>query len=121
MRIQSDRFDFGFSSTPGANALQLRTELKAEAKDDETFGLLTRSRPDLVIITAPSNNLTTSPSVVIAAEDFRKYLLSVLHFWQEVAILDFPPRGDVSQELQHLLRQEYRRVAASLGKIISVV
>ncbi|XP_030019131.1 uncharacterized protein LOC115439435 [Sphaeramia orbicularis] len=64
---------------------------------------------------APCNNLTSSRTLDDAASEFRKLLNYVRSRWPRVIVMDFPPCLAGKVELQTLLRQEYHRVAASVG------
>uniref|UniRef100_A0A3Q0T7R1 Uncharacterized protein n=1 Tax=Amphilophus citrinellus TaxID=61819 RepID=A0A3Q0T7R1_AMPCI len=97
---------FAVSSTPGACASELEKEV-VHTQLDRT--------PSLVVVLAPSNNLTASRTVTEAASDFGRYLATVCSRWQKVVVLDFPPRLTVEVELQTLLSQEYHRVAARMS------
>uniref|UniRef100_A0AAV2M364 Uncharacterized protein n=1 Tax=Knipowitschia caucasica TaxID=637954 RepID=A0AAV2M364_KNICA len=71
-----------------------------------------KREPDVVCLLAPCNNITASKTVTEAASEFARLLDVVCSRWQEVCVLDFPPRLTVEVELQQALREEYRRVAA---------
>ncbi|XP_030578831.1 uncharacterized protein LOC115775437, partial [Archocentrus centrarchus] len=97
---------FGISSTPGATASELEKEI-VNIQLDRT--------PSLVVLIAPSNNLTASRTVTEAAADFGRYVATVASRWTKVCVLDFPRRLTVDLEVQNHLSQEYHRVAARLG------
>ncbi|XP_041823590.1 uncharacterized protein LOC121628572 [Melanotaenia boesemani] len=106
VRLPEGRLAWGFMSTPGASATELRTEvLHAEVPQD----------PDLVCVLAPSNDLTAKHTIGRAAADFERYLASVCSRWPKVCVLDFPPRLTVEDSLQELYRQEFHRVAARMA------
>uniref|UniRef100_A0A672ZD33 SGNH hydrolase-type esterase domain-containing protein n=1 Tax=Sphaeramia orbicularis TaxID=375764 RepID=A0A672ZD33_9TELE len=104
---------FGFMSTPGTSAAQLRTEVEN--------AVLPRI-PEAVCLLAPGNDVTASRTIEDAAEDFRGLLRTVSEpgcsvkqqfiFICYVCVLDFPRRLTVEMEHQVLLSQEYHRVAA---------
>ncbi|XP_028251783.1 uncharacterized protein LOC114427766 [Parambassis ranga] len=103
---QDNKYVFGVMATPGASAADLRTEVvNADLPQS----------PDAVCLLAPSNNLTASRTIDEASADFSRLLHSVCCRWEEVCVVDFPPRLNVPVELQDQLRQEYHRVAASMG------
>uniref|UniRef100_A0A3Q0T5Q2 Uncharacterized protein n=1 Tax=Amphilophus citrinellus TaxID=61819 RepID=A0A3Q0T5Q2_AMPCI len=97
---------FAISSTPGAAASELEKEI-VNIQLDRT--------PSLVVLIAPSNNLTASRTVTEAAADFGRYVATVASRWTKVCVLDFPRRLTVDLEVQNHLSQEYHRVAARLG------
>ncbi|XP_031735610.1 uncharacterized protein LOC116401390 isoform X2 [Anarrhichthys ocellatus] len=99
-------FSYGVMSTPGAAAKDLRTEV-LNAVLDRT--------PDVVCVLAPSNNLTSSRTVIEAGEEFALLLGSVCEKWDEVVVVDFPPGLNVPVDVQEHLRNQYRLKAASAG------
>ncbi|XP_056149880.1 uncharacterized protein LOC130124450 [Lampris incognitus] len=102
------RFSFGFMSTPGGDADALRREI-CHADDPPLT-------PDVVCLLAPSNNLTSSPTIEMAAKDFTSLLQAALYRWPKFFVLDFPIRhGDIPLEYQLRLKKEYHRVAAQLN------
>ncbi|KAG7465590.1 hypothetical protein JOB18_040958 [Solea senegalensis] len=105
-QMPPDRFSFGFMSTPGACAAELRTEVRN--------AVLPRD-PDLVCVLAPGNNLEASCTVEQSGRDFGLLLTSVRSRWPQLYVMDFVPRLTVEAGLQELLRQEFHRVAARMG------
>ncbi|KAJ8286218.1 hypothetical protein GJAV_G00035930 [Gymnothorax javanicus] len=97
---------FGVSSTPGACARQLRTELLAT--------VLPRT-PDAICVTSPTNCLTASRTVEEAGVDFALLLRSALDRCPMVYVTDFPPRLTIPVVQQELFRQEFLRVAVRMG------
>ena len=73
------RFSFGFMSTPGGDADALRRELCHAADPPFT--------PDAVCLLAPSNNLKSSPTIEMAAKDFKSLLQAALYRWPKVGFL----------------------------------
>uniref|UniRef100_A0A3B5A5I9 Uncharacterized protein n=1 Tax=Stegastes partitus TaxID=144197 RepID=A0A3B5A5I9_9TELE len=104
---------FGVMSTPGAAAAELRAEF---------LSTVLPRKPDAVLLQAPSNNLTSSSTIQEAGADFSKLLASVCSQHTNVVVTDFTPRLNIDLSYQQHLRQEYHRVAASMGvKYFSVV
>ncbi|KAM6936641.1 uncharacterized protein PEZ65_006699 [Lycodopsis pacificus] len=99
-------FSYGVMSTPGAAAKDLRAEVLNAALD---------RTPDVFCVLAPSNNLTSSRTVVEAGVEFALLLSSVCEKWDEVVVVDFPPRLNVPVDVQEHLRNQYRVKAASAG------
>ncbi|CAL8301897.1 unnamed protein product [Gadus morhua 'NCC'] len=97
---------FGFLSTPGASAAELRTEL-LNADIPRT--------PDIVCLLAPSNNLTATPGIEAAGVAFDGLLRAARSRWPKVFVLDFPPRLASELAPQQFLREEFRRVAVKNG------
>uniref|UniRef100_A0A672GII5 SGNH hydrolase-type esterase domain-containing protein n=1 Tax=Salarias fasciatus TaxID=181472 RepID=A0A672GII5_SALFA len=97
---------FGFMSTPGASAAQLRTEVE--------HAVLPQI-PEAVCLLAPGNDLTASQTIEEAAKEFRRLLYSICKRWPNVCVLDFPRRLTMTMDHQKLLSQEYHRVAARMG------
>uniref|UniRef100_A0AAV2JLN5 Uncharacterized protein n=1 Tax=Knipowitschia caucasica TaxID=637954 RepID=A0AAV2JLN5_KNICA len=107
--MPEDGFSFGFCSIPGGSARDICKELSSQmACEDPPL----QREPDVVCLLAPCNNITASKTVTEAASEFARLLDVVCSRWQEVCVLDFPPRLTVEVELQQALREEYRRVAA---------
>lgn len=106
--MPEDRYSFGFMSTPGACADQLRTEVEHAA--------LPRT-PDAVCLTAPGNNLTASPTPEHGGAAFRRYLATVCSVWPtaQVFVVDLVPRLTVPGDVQEFFCQEFHRVSARLG------
>ncbi|KAG7473017.1 ATP-dependent DNA helicase PIF2, partial [Solea senegalensis] len=105
-QMPPERFSFGFMSTPGACAAELRTEVRN--------AVLPRD-PDLVCVLAPGNNLEASCTIEQSGRDFGLLLTSVRSRWPQLYVMDFVPRLTVEAGLQELLRQEFHRVAARMG------
>ncbi|XP_035862048.1 uncharacterized protein LOC118496051 [Sander lucioperca] len=105
-KSQDIPLSFGFMSTPGGTAADLRAELDN--------ALLPRI-PDAICLLAPSNNLTANQTISEAAADFRKLLDSTINICTKVFVVDFPPRLNVDLDVQRHYRDEYHRVAAPLG------
>ncbi|CAJ1053451.1 uncharacterized protein LOC121902129 isoform X2 [Xyrichtys novacula] len=104
--LPEGRMSFGFMSTPGACANELRIEMVHAAVP---------CSPDLVILMAPSNNLTTQGSLEKSSTDFAQLLSTAIGRWFKVIVYDFPPRLNHPLDHQDLLRQEFHRVAARMG------
>ncbi|CAJ1074299.1 uncharacterized protein LOC121902129 isoform X1, partial [Xyrichtys novacula] len=104
--LPEGRMSFGFMSTPGACADGLRIEMVHAAVP---------RNPDLVIVMAPSNNLTTQGSLEKSSTDFAKLLSTAVGRWFKVIVYDFPPRLNHPLHHQELLRQEFCQVAARMG------
>ncbi|XP_038550386.1 uncharacterized protein LOC119887476, partial [Micropterus salmoides] len=97
---------FGFMSTPGACAAQLRTELVQAPLP---------CVPDVVCVLAPSNNLTASRTSCEAGQAFHALLRSACELFPDVFVLDFVPRLTVAPDVQEAFRHEFHRVAARIG------
>ncbi|XP_030230333.1 uncharacterized protein LOC115556988 [Gadus morhua] len=106
VRMPDGCLSFGFLSTPGASAAELRTEL-LNADIPRT--------PDIVCLLAPSNNLTATPGIEAAGVAFDGLLRAARSRWPKVFVLDFPPRLASELAPQQFLREEFRRVAAKNG------
>ncbi|XP_053178284.1 uncharacterized protein LOC128361756 [Scomber japonicus] len=106
VEMPEGRMSFGFMSTPGASAAQLRTEVEN--------AVLPRI-PEAVCLLAPGNDLTASRTVDEAAVEFRRLLTAMCRRWPKLCVLDFPRRLTVEMDYQELLSQEYHRVAAQMG------
>ncbi|KAK7878992.1 hypothetical protein WMY93_034175 [Mugilogobius chulae] len=104
VRMPEGCLSFGFSSTPGGSAYDLRRELDQIA--------LPEVKPDLVLLLAPCNNLHASLTVTAAAKAFGRLLSHLLGRFQRVVVFDFPNRLADDLEVQTHLRQEFHRVAA---------
>ncbi|XP_056441227.1 uncharacterized protein LOC130378520 isoform X3 [Gadus chalcogrammus] len=104
VRMPDGCLSFGFLSTPGASAAELRTEL-LNADIPRT--------PDIVCLLAPSNN--PAPGIEAAGVAFDGLLRAARSRWPKVFVLDFPPRLASELAPQQFLREEFRRVAAKNG------
>lgn len=71
------RMSFGFMSTPGASAAQLRVEVEN--------AVLPRL-PEVVCLLAPGNDLTASRTIAQAAEEFRRLLAVVSMRWPKASV-----------------------------------
>uniref|UniRef100_A0A3P9PR06 Uncharacterized LOC103476393 n=1 Tax=Poecilia reticulata TaxID=8081 RepID=A0A3P9PR06_POERE len=106
VEMPSGCLQFGFMSTPGACAADLRLEvMKANVPRE----------PDAVCIMAPSNNLTASRHPEEAGQEFERYLLTVCSRWPKVFCTGFVPHLTESREKQNLFQQEFHRRSAKLG------
>ncbi|XP_049422008.1 uncharacterized protein LOC125882269 [Epinephelus fuscoguttatus] len=107
VREQDGCLAFGAMSTPGACADQLRMEVVQASLP---------LQPKLVIVMAPSNNLTASRTIEEAGLAFWRYLATVCTIFPcKVCVADMVPRLTVPGDYQELMRQEFHRVAASLN------
>uniref|UniRef100_A0A3B1IMK3 Uncharacterized protein n=1 Tax=Astyanax mexicanus TaxID=7994 RepID=A0A3B1IMK3_ASTMX len=71
--VPEDHISLGYSCTPGATAEELRQEILGE-----NIPL----SPDLVVLLAPSNNLTANMTTTEAGKDFTHLMAAVLHRWE---------------------------------------
>ena len=79
LEMPDGRMIFGFMSTAGGDADDLRREIcHADSTDWPT--------PDLVCLLAPSNNLTSSLTVELAASAFQRLLRTAVSKWPKVYI-----------------------------------
>ncbi|XP_054879751.1 uncharacterized protein LOC129354276 [Poeciliopsis prolifica] len=104
--MASGCFQFGFMSTPGACAADLRLEV---------LNAVLPREPDAVCVMAPSNNLTASRHPEEAGQEFEKYLKAVCSRWPKVFCTGFVPRLTEPREKQTLFEQEFHRRSAKLG------
>ncbi|KAM4585663.1 uncharacterized protein V3H82_004637 [Fundulus diaphanus] len=104
--MASGDIQFGFMSTPGASAADLRLEV---------LNAVIPREPDAVCIMAPSNNLTASRHPEEAGQEFERYLLAVCSRWSKVFCTGFVPRLTESREKQTVFQQEFHRRSAKLG------
>ncbi|KAL7383662.1 hypothetical protein ABVT39_015495 [Epinephelus coioides] len=107
VREQDGCLAFGAMSTPGACADQLRMEVVQASLP---------LQPMLVVVMAPSNNLTASRTIEEVGLAFWRYLATVCTIFPcKVCVADMVPRLTVPGDYQELMRQEFHRVAASLN------
>ena len=78
VRMPDGCLSFGFLSTPGASAAELRTEL-LNADIPRT--------PDIVCLLAPSNNLTATPGIEAAGVAFDGLLRAARSRWPKVVFV----------------------------------
>ncbi|XP_075336653.1 uncharacterized protein LOC142397195 [Odontesthes bonariensis] len=105
VKMQGGFVSFGFMSTPGADADQLRKEVEK---------VVLPRRPDAICVFAPSNNLTSSINHQEAGRAFKLYLEAVREHCTKVFCIGMIPRLTESMEKQELFQQEYHRVSANL-------
>ncbi|XP_043953982.1 uncharacterized protein LOC122820545 [Gambusia affinis] len=106
VEMASGCIQFGFISTPGGAAADLRLEI---------LNAVIPREPDAVCIMAPSNNLTASRNPEEAGQEFERYLLAVCSRWPKVFCTGFIPRLTEPREKQNLFQQEFHRRSAKLG------
>ncbi|XP_023202486.1 uncharacterized protein LOC111611089 [Xiphophorus maculatus] len=106
VEMASGCLQFGFISTPGAHAADLRLEV---------LNAVVPREPDAVCVMAPSNNLTASRHPEEAGQEFERYLLAVCSRWPKVFCTGFVPRLTESREKQEWFQQEFHRRSAKLG------
>ncbi|XP_015259618.1 PREDICTED: uncharacterized protein LOC107104187 [Cyprinodon variegatus] len=106
VRMPAGRFVFGFMSTPGAAANDLRLEvLNAEVSRE----------PDAVCILATSNDLTASNTPEQAGQSFERYLKAVLSRWPKAFCMSMVPRLTEPGEKLNFYNQEFHHRAKRLG------
>ncbi|XP_034554625.1 uncharacterized protein LOC117823525 [Notolabrus celidotus] len=106
VKMPGEMISFGFMSTQGAAAEELRIELMNAAVP---------RTPEVVCLLAPSNNLTASRTIDEAGAAFANLLSSACSRWSNVVVVDFPPRLSMDETLQESLRQKYQCTAARMG------
>lgn len=129
-------FDFGFWGVFGAGAIDMLNEV--------VYTIVPRL-PDVVVIVAPSTNLTISRNISEAAKDFALLLGVCCNRWpsvstscliililrldllnellkimdisviSQVCVLDFPPRLNVDVSYQDSMRHAFFSTATNLG------